>query len=397
MPPLTPWLQRLLIAWAASAVSTGVILSTADNRHRPKKAKNPKKRRRRELDKATAASATRTRPPVLPGTVAKADAALPFTPSLTWAGWATDVRARGRRLLRFVTGQAPEGSVDENGSRLPDEIVTADGKKVRVVGGTQRSKKTTGHKGAPPARRRRGRKQQASLFDSAKESLRQVVKEEAKKAVDEKVEEAGLKKAADAIKSAGEKVGETAKDVAQRVKDSMPDDVEEKLQSAGRSMLAEARRAMQRLSDSIQGSDDDHGAASASLTPPETVDQVADPDAATPTAGGPGVASDAALESSPPPPNLQAPASTVGGDEAERGSSGGDIASALGDGVQLLGGGVQKIGSFLSGPGNPGYHRGSGRARAASGDIVEAKDAPTQTPASSTAAPPPTAPDGPRS
>jgi hypothetical protein len=395
MPPLTPWLQRLLIAWAASAVSTGVILSTADNRHRPKKARNPKKRRRRELDNT--ASATRARPPVLPGTVAKADAALPFTPSLTWAGWATDVRARGRRLLRFVTGQAPEGRVDEHGSRLPDEIVTADGKKVRVAGVSPKSKKTAGHKGAPPARRRRGRKQQASLFDSAKESLRQVVKEEAKKAVDEKVEEAGLKKAADAIKSAGEKVGETAKDVAQRVKDSMPDDVEEKLQSAGRSMLAEARRAMQRLSDSIQGSDDGHGVASASVSPPDTVDQVADPGAALPPAGGPGSANDAALAASPPPPSLPGPASTVGGDEAERASSSsGDIASALGDGVQLLGGGVQKIGSFLSGPGNPGYHRSSGRARAASGDIVEAKDAPTHTPTPSTVAPPPTAPDGPR-
>lgn len=403
MPPLTPWLQRLLIAWAASTVSTGVILTSAQNRFRPKKAK---KRRRRELtedgDAATPA-VKRTPPAILPGTVAKADAAEPFTPSLTWAGWATDVRARGRRLLRFVTGQAPEGSVDADGSRLPDEVVTADGKKVRLkaqkTGAVKKKKKGA----APPARRRRGQQKQASLFDSAKESLRQVVKEEAQKAVDEKVEQAGLKKAADAIKSAGEKVGETAKDVAQRVKDSMPDDVDEKIQSAGRSIFAEAKRAMQRLSDSLQGSDDvglgsfgpgdrsDRGdlPGDAGAPPPElssmpppidgitTVDGITTIDVG--TAAGEQAGQHTGLTTTSAPIE-NAP---------EAGIEGVDLVSALGDGVQKLGGGVQKLGSFLSGPGNPGYHRGSGR-RAASGDVVDAKDPVTPPAAPPTPPTPPT-------
>jgi len=419
MPPLTPWLQRLLIAWAASTVSTGVILTSAQNRFRPKKAK---KRRRRELtedgDDAGPPAVKRTPPAILPGTVAKADAAEPFTPSLTWAGWATDVRARGRRLLRFVTGQAPEGSVDADGSRLPDEIVTADGKKVRLKAtkpGTVKKKK----KGAaPPVRRRRGQQKQASLFDSAKESLRQVVKEEAKKAVDEKVEQAGLKKAADAIKSAGEKVGETAKDVAQRVKDSMPDDVDEKIQSAGRSIFAEAKRAMQRLSDSLQGDDVGQGSfgpgdrsnrgtlpGDSGATPPtdgliidvgaNAIDASSTADAASAAQHGTAQhgdgqhaadhAGDQASDHAGDHTGLTT-TSAPGEHAPDAGIEGVDLVSALGDGVQKLGGGVQKLGSFLSGPGNPGYHRSSGR-RAASGDVVDAKDPVTPPPA-----PPPTPP-----
>ena len=124
MPPLHPWLQRLIVAWAASTVTTGALLATAENRYRAKKAK---KRRRRP-----GRIATHLRPPALPGTVARADAAEGFTPSLTWAEWFTSVQARGQRLLRFVTGQPPIGSVDDDGARLPDEVVTAGGQKVKV-------------------------------------------------------------------------------------------------------------------------------------------------------------------------------------------------------------------------------------------------------------------------
>jgi hypothetical protein len=178
MPPLNPWLQRLLVAWAASTVTTGTLLATAENRYRPKKARKASKRRRRPDGVAP-----RPRPPALPGTVAKADAAEGYTPSLTWAEWFVAVQARGQRLLRFVTGQPPIGSVDDDGSRLPDEVVTAGGQKVKVAKPAAKKPGAKKRRGSATTKRRGRRQQrQATLYESAKESLRQVVKEEAQKA-----------------------------------------------------------------------------------------------------------------------------------------------------------------------------------------------------------------------
>lgn len=411
MPPLNPWLQRLLVAWAASTVTTGTLLATAENRYRPKKARKASKRKRPD------GVAARPRPPALPGTVAKADAAEGFTPSLTWADWFVAVQARGQRLLRFVTGQPPIGSVDDDGSRLPDEVVTAGGQKVKVA---RPAAKATSKKAGAKKRRsstttkRRGRRQQrqATLYESAKESLRQVVKEEAQKAVDETVEEAGLGKARDALKTASEAVGKTAATVAEKVKESIPEDFDEKAKTAGRSLFAGAKRAMQKLGESLQALDD------VALSPPPADDIIDMGHAATPpptttTTTTPPPAADAqvtdllatmaALDGEPPTaPTTTAPTTTATAattatptttamtatppidDAASPGAVEGldleGIADKVGDGVQKLGGGVQKLGAFLSGPGNPGYQGGGRRTRRAVGDVVEARDAPTTPP-----------------
>jgi hypothetical protein len=419
MPPLNPWLQRLLVAWAASTVTTGTLIATAENRYRPKKARKSKRKRPDGV-------AARTRPPALPGTVARADAAEGYTPSLTWAEWFVAVQARGQRLLRFVTGQPPIGSVDEDGSRLPDEVVTAGGQKVKVATTKAAAKKTGAKKrrGAATSKRRGRRQQrQATLYESAKESLRQVVKEEAQKAVDETVEEAGLGKARDALKTASEAVGKTAATVAEKVKESIPEDFDEKAKTAGRSLFAGAKRAMQKLGESLQALDE---VASSSLAAPPpadgidagdvidvgTVGDVGAVGAATTDPPAPSeaqvvdlLATMAALDGEPPTPSepatatttnapaatattTNAPAATaptttppavdaVGPPGAVEGLDLEGIADKVGDGVQKLGGGVQKLGAFLSGPGNPGYQGGGRRVRRAVGDVVEARDAPT--------------------
>ena len=40
MPPLQPWLTRLLVAWAASLAASGAVLQSAQNRYQAK----PKKK-----------------------------------------------------------------------------------------------------------------------------------------------------------------------------------------------------------------------------------------------------------------------------------------------------------------------------------------------------------------
>ncbi len=444
MPPLQPWLTRLLVAWAASVAASGVVLQTADNRYKPKPKRKKRRLRARDDDDGEDAREREARrkkapPAVLLGTVAKKDAAEGYTASLTWGEWREAVKLRGRGMWRFVTGQGPEGAIDKDGARIPDEITDKDGK--RVAGPSRKAKAKGNAKRKAPARsasgRRRGKRQQASLFDSAKESLRQVVKEEASKAVDEKVEQAGLKKVADTLKDASEKVGETAKDVAQRVKES---GVDEKLQSAGRSFLKEAKRTMGRIGESIQS-------ATASLEGPgergvdraldgEIIDVGADgriadvggSDAAAAAVrdGAADVADDArpdlgammsVLDGAAPPHDGAAPsphdssstpeAAAIstrpavdvvngGADDVSAGLSADDVVDkvtgTVGEGAKFIGSGVQKLGSFLSGPGNPGYQRTSSR-RASSGDIVEAKDAPqTPEPPSTPEPTPPSAP-----
>jgi hypothetical protein len=400
MPSLNPWLQRLLVAWAASTVTTGTLLATAENRYRPKK---PKKRRRRRDG-----GAPRPRPPALPGTVARADAAEGYTPSLTWAEWFVAVQARGRRLLRFVTGQAPLGSVDDDGARLPDEVVTAGGQKVKVA---KSAAKKAGKKRSASSRRRGRRQQrQATIYESARESLRQVVKEEAQKAVDETIEEAGLGKARDALKTASEAVGKTAATVAEKVRESIPEDFDEKAKTAGRSLFAGAKRAMQKLGESLQALDTVANApppppvidvgAPPPADPPPTEARVVDllatmaaldgeaPATTAPTDTPPGTTTappptDAATitppaptdttQASPPPIDPSAPPGAVDGIGLD------ELAGKIGNGVQ-------KLGAFLSGPGNPGYQGGGRRPRRAVGDVVEARDAPSTPPSP----PPPT-------
>ncbi len=350
-PALIPWLQRLVVAVAGSVVTGGVVLATADNRFAPKKRKRRRGRRR---------VTGKTAPPILLGTVAKADAGEAYVPSLTWAQWRDAVAARGRGIFRFVTGQPKEGSVDKDGARIPDEIRTKDGARRRSQAGRSSSK----------TRRRRGeRRKEASLFDSAKESLRQVVKDEAKKAVDEKVEEAALKKAADALKGASGKVSETAKDVASKVKESLPEDLDEKAKLAGRTVLSGAKSAFGKLAASLNELAESSPVEPLSVAPPPPIEAAPPAEAlssaaATDLVVSEPITADVEQEGTKDPVDAASDGARVDGAPASA------VATAVGDGVQ-------RLGSFLSGPGNPGYQKQSSRRMASGDDIVEAKDGPT--------------------
>jgi hypothetical protein len=437
MPPLEPWLKRLLVAWAASTVTTGAVLSTAENRYRPKKATSKKLRGRRRRRRIT------PRPPVLLGTVAKADAAEGYQPSLTWADWFARVRQRSARLWQLVGGRRPDTPVDgadhTNDAKDADAVATKatkQGSRPRGAKGTRRKRRSK--QSSSPTRRRQ---RQASLYESAKESLRQVVKEEAEKAVEQTVEDAGLGKARDALKTATEVVGKTAATVADKVKESIPEDFDERAKTAGRSIVAGAKRAMQKLGESLQARDAERLSPDASpRTPPSpptaTSSSTTVPE---PVAGGPTEAAStdpiAGYEGAPPDDgrvdallatmavlDLRAPEVNVEprtpepSDPSSTGPAAatptleqptaatapgpaGPLASTRGaSGIELdvvaekVGDGVQRLGAFLSGPGNPGYGAGSRRPRQAVGDVVDARDPPASSAAPTTTTT--TTPDG---
>jgi hypothetical protein len=370
MPVLNPWVQRLLVALLGGTVSSSVIVASSKNRYAPK---NRKKRRVRDDDEP--AVKRPPRPPIALGTVAKADAAEGFVPSLTWTQWRAAVAARGRALVDGVFGK--KGGVDDNGARIADEVVTADGKRSRPA--RTKSKKGAAQKGTGKRRRRR---QQATLFDSAKESLRQVVKEEAKKAVDDTVEQSGLKGAVDTIKQASDKVGETAKDVAQKLKDALPPDADEKIQAGARTLFAGARKQASRLRDSIAGAleavEADRQRERDAHEQRQQLDGV--------VIDMPPVEQNALppVDDVPPPPfptlddvsaAAEAPDALVRHEPAEPPAPSVDVREGLGvdEVAAKVSDGVNKLASFLVGPGHPDYKPGRSR-RVANGDVVEAKD-----------------------
>ena len=388
---MNPLLQRILIALGASVATSTMIVGSAQNKY-----KKTKKRRRKKND-----------PPVVIGTVAKREAAEDFVPGLTGAQMLQNIKDSGKSVVDFFSRKKKPVEGDEGGL-VPDEVKTADGK-------TTKPKKTKPLTPAERRRRRGKRRRQATLFESAKESFRQVVKEETNKVVDEKIEQTGLKKAAEALKQAGETVGGSVKEAASRVQESIPEDANEKIQAAGKSFLAGARKLGQSLGKSIQSGVQALQEQSAQLSQDQKIIDVE----VTPIES----TRDAGQILAPPPNAIPTPMPTVGDDPSSPPSSppsSASTSSALtsttsttptasttstsstastaltssssatppespplpvheGMTAEQLGekvsDGVKKIGAFLSGPGNPGYQK-SGRIGqgGGGGDVVEAKD-----------------------
>lgn len=396
---MNPWLQRLMIALGAGVATSAAVIGTAKNKY-----KKARKRRRKKSD-----------PPVVIGTVAKLDAGAAFEAGLSGRQWLQGIKIDGQRFVDFVT-RKKKTVVNDDGALEPADIRDADGTRVDGLG-VQAQKKLT------PAQLRRRRRQQrrggqggqrkeATLFESARESLRQVVKEEAAKVIDEKVEASGLKKASDALKSAGEKVGGAMKDAATKVKDGIPEDAQQQvvvgLQSAGKSLLAGAKKLGQSVSQAVAALQAESSLSSSS----DALSSDALPSDALP-ADAP--ASDAAASAAPASDAVSAdalPTDTIAADEAGVGGSvpavvssqAGDQAAPAATSVEIhesaavtpqsrsaehsegfsaaevsdkLQGGVQKLGAFLSGPGNPAYKKSARIGQGGGGDVVEAKDAPS--------------------
>ncbi|MDP2343960.1 MAG: hypothetical protein Q8O67_23585 [Deltaproteobacteria bacterium] len=346
---MNPWLQRFLIALGASVATTTLVVGTAKNKH-----KKAKRRRRKKSD-----------PPLVLGTVAKRDGADDFVPGLTGKQWLQGIKDGGQAFVDFITRK--KKPVIDDGGLVPDEVVAKDGTRLKVDK-TKAKRKLTPSQLRRQRRREAGKRKQASLFDSAKESFRQVVKEEASKAIDEKVESTGLNKVGDALKTAGEKVGGAVKDAATKIKEGIPEDTQEQvkggLQSAGKSFLAGAKKLGQSVSQTLQSLQQEVSSSSSSSSLQDSAQDALPGDA---------IDSSSALQTIEPPPAVTpppAPSIPSEGFTAEQ------TGEKVGDKVQD---GVQKIGAFLSGPGNPGYKKG-GRIGSGGGDVVEAKDPPPKEP-----------------
>ena len=305
---MNPLVQRLLISLTAGSAAGGAWVATAKNKH--KKAR--KRRRKKKTD-------------IVIGTQARKDAAEEFTPGMTLAQLGARVRTFGAGVVdsaRSLVGLSPRDPAADGSARDADEI-HHDGKRIKNPARKRRNARLAkGH-----AKKRKGsRRKQASLFDSAKESLRQVVKDEAKRAVQEQVDKTGLGKAAEALKSAGGAVVEKAK----AVKDAIPEDLDERLAEAGKNVVEGAKRVGESVGGAIQ----------------EGLRKLD---------GEPGL---------------------PGGESQEDGE--GLSAEEL---AQRVGKGVDALGSWLQGPGAPGY-KNSGRVRPSSSGsgVVEAKE-PASTPA----------------
>lgn len=400
MPVLNPWLQRLIVALLGGTTTSAVVVASAKNRYAPKKRKK-RKPRPDEQDEDGNVVVRQQRPPPPPialGTVAKADAAEPFVASMTWTQWSQAVRERGRRLVDGLLGGRKKAVVDDDGARLADEVVTADGQRSSPAKTARKAAKKTVNgkvKKKTAARGKRGRRRQATLFESAKESLRQVVKEEVKKTVDDTVESTGLKGAVDTIKQASDNVGETVKDVGQKIKDALPEDAGEKIQSGARSLFEGARKQAARLRDSIQlalaeeKAERERLALEARQAPPPADDAEADvidmingePATQLPAASTVDDGSETSALAIRPPSDLAVQQVPLDAEEAPKeGMSAEDVATVVADKVS---GSVQKLGSFLVGPGHPDY-KSSRTRRQSSGDVVEAKDPPPPKSSSST-------------
>lgn len=405
MPVLNPWLQRLLIGLLGGTATGGVVVASAKNRYAPKKRKKRQPREQDVDDDGNVIAREKRAPPVIAiGTVAKADAAEGFVPSLTWSQWAQGVRDRGRRLVDGLLGRSKKPVVDGDGARLADEVLTADGRRSSPAKTARKTAAKTPNgkvKKKTAARGKRGRRKQATLFESAKESLRQVVKEEVKKTVDDTVEQTGLKGAVDTIKQATDNVGETVKDVGQKIKDALPEDAGEKIQLGARSLFEGAKKQAARLRDSIQGAiadaeaerlaDREHAALLAQRQQAaDENDVVIDmidgepntqlPQFAATTASDDDASSALTIRA---PSDLAVINDAVVGDAAsdvKEGMSAEDVATVV---VDKVSGGVQKLGSFLVGPGHPDY-RSSKSKRQISGEVVQAKDPPPPKSSSST-------------
>jgi hypothetical protein len=183
---MNPWLQRALVSLAAGTIAGGAVVATAKNRHK-------KARKRRKKKDA---------PPVLLGTVAKRDAQVPHEGGITVEQWVAGIKdgvtSLSLRVKGYLIGSKDEG---QQSARDADEVIAKDGT-------VTRKKKTN----RAPRQNRRGRhkRREATLFESAQESFKQVIRDETKRVVQDQVDKTGLSKAQDTLKSASAAVADTA-------------------------------------------------------------------------------------------------------------------------------------------------------------------------------------------
>lgn len=315
---VNPLLQRLLISWAAGAAATGVVVGTAKRPHRLK-------RRRRKKKKGQQPE------PVQIGAQALLDARAPADPGMSVEDWTAGVKALPGRFASIFS-RVPKGPAD--GAREPDEIRTADGQKVSA--GTRKK------------RRRRGKRQKATLWDSAKESMRQTVHE----VVKEEVKDTPVGNAVDAARKAGDKVKEGAAVVKEGAAV-----VAENAVKVGAQVGDKAKSLLNRILHAVEAdpaSNADPDAEALAEHEQHAAEQSAtaapsEPDPAPHTEG-----------TAPTPPTISEPPPAAV-DVAEVG--------------RKVKSGLNAVGDWLSGPGAPGYQSKRVKAAQGGGDVVEAKDA----------------------
>ena len=280
-----PLLQRFLIGWVAGVVTTGALVSSAKRPHKLKR-----KKRKKQPDG--------TDEPVQIGAVALHDARLPLEGSLTLPEWRDRIVAAGSSVGSKVSSllqREPRAAIDAEPSAPSSQ---------------RRTKRSSAH-----AKGRRGRKRkQATLWDSAKESLKQTVKE----TVADEVKHSPMGSAFQKLKDVSAKVKTGATTAATLVKKGIEGDPEPEDGSKPKPSLP------QRLD-----------AAGAALE--KAVNSAAEgsaPDAREPT-----------------PKSVDAS----------------EVAAKVKQGIAA-------VGTWLQGPGAPGYKKSARPADG--GEVVDAKDAP---------------------
>lgn len=353
---MNPWLQRFLISWAAGVAASGAIVSTA---------KRPGKLKRRKKKKADG-----TEEPVQLGAVALHDARVADERGITVREWGENVRATGAAVGQRVKGlfsRAPkEPVVAEDGARVPDEVQTKDGARIK----TPRAKRKGAH--AKGRRGKRRRRPQATLWDSAKESLKQTVKETVK----EEVKATPVGSALEALKSVGAKVKEGASAAAGAVNKAIGGTAGEKASSADDEIPPQLRGEVPPTPEEIAAREEARLAeiAAQEAVRAEKMRKVEENIEKGLDAFGKKIegaiakVAEAASSAAQPrePREPPAPAEHVDGEAPPAPPV--DPAEV----AKKLKGGLDVVGSWLQGPGAPGY--GSRRVRPANAEVVDAVD-----------------------
>ncbi len=317
---MNPLIQRALIALAAGTATSGALVVSAKKQGEGKRAKT------RDKD----GKVLRQPPEDAADRVAR-ETKLLLDRGITLAEMRDTVAAQLKGLgssVSAVFARAPAPT--RAGAREPDEV---DG--VQNPSAQARSKK----------KRRRGRRRpQASLWDSAKESMRQTVKETVRDEVKGtplgKVGEAAGG-AYDVVKKAGASLRDGAQAAFQKARAALPPD-------AGAQWVASADQLGRSVALQVEAAAKSASQAMSEAAPHEGLSPDAAVEAARPSTERDSTERDSTLAASP--------------------SASSTLASTVNDGVTTLG-------NWLKGPGAPGYNRPK-RVRAnVDGDVVEAKDA----------------------
>lgn len=340
---VNPLLQRFLISWAAGAAATGVVVATANKPHKLK-------RRRRKKKKGQAAA------PVQIGAQALLDAKAPDDPGMSVDEWAAGVKALPGRFASIFQ-RVPKQSGD--GAREPDEIRTADGQKVAT---------------GPRKKRRRGKRRQATLWESAKVSMRQTVHE----VVKEEVKDTPVGSAVEAAKKAGDKVKEGASAVKEGA-----GVVAERAVKVGAQVGGKAKTLLNRILEAVEANPAPNADPEAEAFAEQEehaagmVEASAVPQPAGEAQSTEGRSTEPqSAETASDEPHLE-PASVEPAQVEPKPAEGApaDIAEV----GRKIRSGLNAVGDWLQGPGAPGYTSKRARPAQGGGDVVEARDAGAQT------------------